>query len=71
MLDQSIDNQTLNQILKSNYQLLDELSSVQHHDAIAGTSKQKVANDYTRRLYKATQKNSDSYQKLIGDKVTE
>jgi len=71
VLDQSIDNQTLNQILKSNYQLLEELRTVQHHYAIAGTSNQKVANDYTRRLYKATQKNSDSYQKLIGDKVTE
>lgn len=71
VLDQSIDNQTLSQILNSNYELLDELSVVQHHDAIAGTSKQKVANDYTRRLYKATQKNSDPYQKLIGDKIAE
>jgi hypothetical protein len=33
--------------------MLEELSIYQHHDAITGTSKQYVANDYTFRMQKA------------------
>jgi lysosomal alpha-mannosidase len=38
---------------------------MQHHDAITGTEKQDVANDYTSMLYKGIAKTQDSISKII------
>jgi lysosomal alpha-mannosidase len=38
---------------------------MQHHDAITGTEKQAVANDYTSMLYKGIAKTQDSISKII------
>jgi lysosomal alpha-mannosidase len=38
---------------------------MQHHDAITGTEKQDVANDYTTMLYKGIAKTQDSISKII------
>nr|CAH8876539.1 unnamed protein product [Trichobilharzia regenti] len=47
------------------------LGVLQHHDAVSGTSKQHVADDYAWRLYNASQSCqaliSDSYQKLLSN----
>jgi lysosomal alpha-mannosidase len=40
---------------------------MQHHDAITGTEKQDVANDYTSMLYKGIAKTQDSISKIISD----
>jgi len=45
--------------------MLAELGVYQHHDAIAGTAKQHVADDYTYRLSKALAQNSIAYGSLI------
>ena len=51
--------------------MLDQLGVYQHHDAIAGTAKQAVADDYAKRLSNAIfQNNEDLYSKLIGKQVT-
>ena len=37
----------------------------QHHDAVTGTAKQYVADDYTLRHVKAINANFDQYEKMI------
>jgi lysosomal alpha-mannosidase len=39
-------------MFNSTYEMLDDLGINQHHDAVTGTGKQAVANDYAHRLYK-------------------
>ena len=43
----------------------------QHHDAVAGTAKQYVADDYIFQLYKAMEINKKLYSSVITDYVTE
>lgn len=49
--------------------LLQEMGVYQHHDAISGTARQLVANDYARRLSIALEKNVKSYSKLVDDQI--
>jgi hypothetical protein len=49
--------------------MLDELGINQHHDAVSGTAKQPVADDYARRLYKGMQINNVQYGNLIQEKI--
>ncbi|KAG5454581.1 Lysosomal alpha-mannosidase [Clonorchis sinensis] len=43
-----------------------ELSILQHHDAITGTEKQYVANDYVRRLHDASQTCQNIFSEALG-----
>jgi lysosomal alpha-mannosidase len=45
--------------------LLDSMGVYQHHDAVTGTAKQYVADDYTLRHVKAFNANFDQYEKMI------
>jgi hypothetical protein len=49
--------------------LLDELGINQHHDAVSGTAKQNVANDYALRLFKGMKQNNIQYGKVIQDNI--
>lgn len=49
--------------------MLDAMGVVQHHDAVSGTSKQHVADDYYMRTEKAMKENSEEYTRLITEKV--
>lgn len=40
---------------------------LQHHDAIAGTAKQFVADDYSLRMSKALKKNAEAYGELVSE----
>lgn len=44
----------------------EELAILTHHDAVSGTSKQHVANDYLMRLLKAEKEVITHYEDLIG-----
>ena len=50
VVNKDVTDQEVNQILKSQETIIDEVSLSLHHDAITGTSKQHVANDYATRL---------------------
>jgi len=41
----------------------------QHHDAITGTAKQHVANDYVYLLSKAMSKNNDLFSTILKDQT--
>lgn len=69
VLDQSATDAEIHSILGANYNLRDALGILQHHDAVTGTAKQKVANDYNRRIYQGMETNNEQYNKLIQDRV--
>lgn len=45
--------------------MLRALSTYLHHDAISGTARQQVANDYQNRMLKAIEKSRVTYKKFI------
>jgi len=49
--------------------MLDAMGLNQHHDAVSGTSRQLVADDYVWRIWKAMKENSEEYTRLVSDKV--
>lgn len=52
--------------LNASSEMLNQMGVYQHHDAIAGTAHQLVADDYANRLSRAIeQNNNDLYTELI------
>jgi len=51
------------------YHMLDVLGINQHHDAVTGTGKQAVADDYAHKLYVGMDINSDIYSDAIERKI--
>ena len=51
--------------------MLDEIGVVQHHHAITGTTKQRVADDYKLSLSEVIEGSNKVYDKLIGVKAKE
>jgi alpha-mannosidase len=45
--------------------MLDQLGIYQHHDAVSGTSNQRVANDYWKRMAQAIDQNQNATSDLI------
>jgi hypothetical protein len=51
-------------MLGNQSELLDAMGIYQHHDAVSGTAKQAVADDYSRRLHKAMM---DNLEGVVGN----
>jgi len=60
-LDQSTSNEMMEAIMKANYNLLDQMGINQHHDAVTGTARQAVADDYAKRLYDGMEQSNAYY----------
>ena len=69
MLDQRLKEEQETSIKKANYDLLDQFGIMQHHDAITGTARQAVANDYNLRLNYGMNQINLEYGKLIDEKI--
>jgi hypothetical protein len=65
MIDQSATDDEIKDYLKSNDIFLDQLSIVQHHDAITGTATQYVTLDYQYRLQRAQDISDITYKREI------
>lgn len=61
VLDQNVDSQTVDTILEAKEKMLDEMGIYQHHDAVSGTARQDVADDYTTRLVSGLEVNNKAY----------
>jgi len=69
-LDQNADPDTLEAALTGSKKLLDAMGIFQHHDAVSGTARQDVADDYVYRLGEALEANMGTYGKIIDDMVS-
>lgn len=63
MIDESAKDSEIKEFLKSNDIFLDQLSILQHHDAVTGTATQYVTLDYQYRLQKAMDVGDITYKK--------
>lgn len=69
VLDQATSTTQIEQILDAKHGMLDALGINQHHDAVTGTAKQRVANDYLRLIAQATDANDALYEEEM-QKIT-
>jgi hypothetical protein len=56
--------------MKASYANFDAMGINQHHDAVTGTGKQAVANDYASRIFKGMEASNVEYQALIEEAAT-
>ena len=61
----------MKEVTTQRQQVMDVLGSTQHHDAITGTAKQHVADDYSRRIAEVIHNNSALFSDAITDKVSQ
>jgi hypothetical protein len=69
VLDEKVAKETVDQLMQVNYDMLDRIGILQHHDAVTGTAKQAVADDYSWRISTGISENNIPYTQLISDKV--
>ena len=69
MIQKDTDDATISDIMEAKYGMFDALGIMQHHDAITGTAKQKVANNYADRINSAMEANNELFAKLAGEKA--
>lgn len=69
MFDQTLSETEAKKIVASTEIMLDVVGITQHHDAVTGTGKQHVANDYSRIIYDGIKENSYEYSKRVAELV--
>jgi hypothetical protein len=68
-LDQDATMEEIGAVMNANNEMLDRIGIVQHHDAITGTGKQRIADDYSAKIYTGLEINHQQYQQLITDRI--
>ena len=73
MLQQTpkVPDETHKQVLQNKEAMLNAIGIMQHHDAITGTAKQAVADDYERIMTEAVDQNNALYAQLVGEKASQ
>lgn len=52
-------------MLKAKRTMMDVIGVVQHHDAVTGTTKQHLADDYNSRIFKGIEKTNPVYADIV------
>lgn len=68
-LDQSTSEEEMEKIMYTKNIMLDAMGIAQHHDAVSGTAKQAVTNDYQALIFQAIETTERAYSKIIGEKI--
>ena len=61
VLEKDISDEKVSEILKAKEEILDTMGVLQHHDAITGTERQRVADDYAGDVVEIMEKNNKVY----------
>lgn len=65
-IKQTTSDADVQQMVDAKEWMMDVVGIVQHHDAVTGTAKQHVANDYMNRIFEGIQNTNEAYAKIIG-----
>jgi hypothetical protein len=66
-LEDNIDENLLINIMVNKENMMDQMGINQHHDAVTGTGKQAVADDYNLRLFNGMESNNNIYSIVLDE----
>lgn len=69
VIESDVSDEQVQEILETKHSFMDVMGVLQHHDAITGTEKQDVADDYTQSLSQAMDKSNELYGKLLNEQL--
>ena len=69
MVQNETSDKEIQSIMEANFMMLDWMGVYQHHDAISGTARQFVADNYVYHLSKAMASNNRQQAQIIQDKI--
>ena len=67
VIDQTTDDSEIQDIMNAKDAMFDAMGIYQHHDAITGTAKQAVSNNYAKRVGTAMDTSNTQYKKIVSD----